>query len=292
MEIHKSFLKKVTETFGIVYQREMMIEECAELIIALKDYHELSAFGHNRNISMITSHVVRGNHVAHKINFGNKEVKRIWSNVIEEFVDVEIIMTEIKTALDEKEYKKVVNSKVVKDFKKFATEKYKFQDYMVSSKTDRLTMLGNTDIMTVKCCELIKAIQKVKRLEQKIGFVDDYKTKTNADAKKSTYNYMEKLACVEVMLNVMRCSIYKPFYNNSLNYKLARLKLRLADKIKENAKIKKPLGRPKTTTPNWDEFIKKNKSIGKVGKPLKGKGVRKKNHDPLDAPIKKRKYNK
>lgn len=289
MKIYKDFLKKVTETFGIVYQREMMIEECAELIIALDEYKQFSGFG---KISIITSHRLRDGIVVNKINFGNAEVKRIWSNVIEEFVDVEIILTEIKTALDEKEYNKVMNSKVVQDFKKFATEKYKFADYRVKSKEDRLTMIGNTNIITVKCCELIKAIQKVKRLEQKIGFVDDYKTKTNADAKKSNYNYMEKLACVEVMMNVMRCSIYTPFYNKSLKFKLTRLKKRLADKIKENAKIRKPLGRPKVVTQNWDDFIKKNKSIGKVGKPLKGKGVRKKNHDPLDAPIKKRKYNK
>ncbi len=283
--LDKKFLKKVTETFGIVYQREMMIEECGELIIAMLEYKELSGFGHLRNISMITSHVVRGQHVAHKINFGNKEVKRVWVNVIEEYVDVEIILTELKTAMDEKAYNKVMKSKVVQDFKKFATEKYRFQDYRVSSKTDRLTMLGNINIMTLKCCELIKAIQKVKRLEQKIGFVDDYKNKTNADAKKSTQNYMEKLACVEVMLNVMRCSIYTPFYKKSLKFKLSRLKKRLAEKIKENSKIRKPLGRPMAK--NWDEFIKKD------GKPLarkfKSNGINKKNSDPLQAPIKKRK---
>lgn len=252
--IDKNFLKKVTQTFGVVYQREMMIEECAELMIALKEYEEVGRHGRYENVSLITSHVVRGSHYCHKINFGNKTVKRIWMNVIEEYVDVEIILTELKTAMDEKAYNKVMKSKVVQDFKKFATEKYKFQDYRVKNKEDRLTMIGNTEMMELKCCELIKAIQKVKRLEQKIGFVDDYKNKTNADAKKSTYNYMEKLACVEVMLNVMRCSIYKPFYNNSLKFKLSRLKKRLADKIKENSKIRKPLGR--TIDKNWDSFIK------------------------------------
>lgn len=253
--LDKNFLKKVTQTFGVIYQREMMIEECAELIIALRDYNEHSSFDfRQRNVSMITSHVVRGKHVAHKINFGNKEVKRVWMNVVEEYVDVEIILTELKTALNQKEYNKVMKSKVVQDFKKFATEKYKFQDYRVRNVNDRLTMIGNTDMMTVKCCELIKAIQKVKRLEQKIGFVDDYKNKTNSDAKKSTQNYMEKLACVEVMLNVMRCSIYKPFYNKSIKFKLSRLKKRLADKIKENNEKNKFKGRPHAK--NWDSFIK------------------------------------
>jgi hypothetical protein len=261
--IDKKFLKKVTETFGIVYQREMMIEECSELIIAMADWEELSGFGRNRNISMITS-FGRRTHEGYKINFGNKEVKRVWLNFIEEYVDVEIILTELKTAIDENAYNKVMNSKVVQDFKKFATEKYSFQDYRVRSVNDRLTMLGNTEIMTIKCCELIKSIQKVKRLEQKIGFVDDYKNKTNADAKKSTNNYMEKLACVEVMLNVMRCSVYKPFYNKSLKYKITRLKKRLTDKIKENTKKVKPIGRPKAK--NWD--------------------------DPLNAPIKVRNYKK
>lgn len=283
--LDKKFLKKVTETFGIVYQREMMIEECAELMIALKEYEEVGRHGRYENVSFITSHVVHGSHYCHKINFGNKTVKRIWMNVIEEYVDVEIILTELKTAMDSKLYNKVMNSKVVQDFKKFATEKYKFQDYRVKSKEDRLTMIGNTEMMELKCCELIKAIQKVKRLEQKIGFVDDYKNKTNADAKKSTQNYMEKLACVEVMLNVMRCSIYTPFYKKSLKFKLTRLKKRLADKIKENSKLRKPLGRPMAK--NWDEFIKKD------GKPLakkfKSNGVNKKNSDPLQTPIKKRK---
>lgn len=276
--LDKNFLKKVTETFGVVYQREMMIEECAELIIALKEHRQVGGFD---RVSFITSHRLRNGIVVNKINFGNKTVKRVWSNVIEEYVDVEIILTELKTALNQKEYNKVMKSKVVQDFKKFATEKYKFQDYRVSSVNDRLTMIGNIDIMTVKCCELIKAIQKVKRLEQKIGFVDDYKNKTNSDAKKSTQNYMEKLACVEVMLNVMRCSIYTPFYNKSLKFKLSRLKKRLADKIKENNE-KNFRGRPQAK--NWDEFIK-----GSKNKP--SRKVNKKNTDPLNAPIKKRKYN-
>jgi hypothetical protein len=257
----KKFLSKVTQTFGVVYQREMMIEECAELIIAMADWKEISR---KDNISFIKQIRLPDGVIVPAINFGNKEVKRVWLNFIEEFVDVEIILTELKTALDSKLYNKVMNSKVVQDFKKFATKKYGFHNYRVSSVNDRLTMLGDTDTMTVKCCELIKAIQKVKRLEQKIGFVDDYKNKTNIDAKKSMNNYMEKLCYIEVMLNVMRCSVYKPFYNKSLKFKLTRLKKRLADKIKEKAKEYKPIGRPKAK--NWD--------------------------DPLNAPIKVRNYKK
>lgn len=249
--LDKNFLKKVTQTFGVVYQREMMIEECAELIIALKEHKQV---GRLDRVSFITNHRLRDGLVVNKINFGNRQVKRVWSNVIEEYVDVEIILTELKTALNQKEYNKVMKSKVVQDFKKIATEKYKFQDYRVRNVNDRLTMIGDIDMMELKCCELIKAIQKVKRLEQKIGFVDDYKNKTNSDAKKSTQNYMEKLACVEVMLNVMRCSIYKPFYNQSIKFKLSRLKKRLADKIKENNEKNKFKGRPHAK--NWDSFIK------------------------------------
>lgn len=276
--LDKKFLSKVTQTFGIQYQREMMIEECAELIIAMDEYKEV---GRNPKLHFTTSHVVRGEHAYSKINFGNKTVKRIWTNFIEEYVDVEIILTELKTALDEKLYNKIMNSKVVQDFKEYATKKYHFQDYSVSSPNDRLTMIGDTQMMTLKCCELIKAIQKVKRLEQKIGFVDDYKNKTNADAKKSTENYIEKLCCLEVILNVMRCSVYKPFYNKALKFKITRLRKRLADKIKENAKVRKPLGRPKLKTPNWDEFIKGKKPSRKVNK---------KNVDPFNTPIKKRNY--
>lgn len=244
--LDKKFLSKVTKTFGVVYQREMIIEECSEFIIAMQDINTVQGRG---------DYLIGKNGIG-IVNIKNEIVKNAVLNYAEEFVDVEIVLTELKTALDGKIYNKILKSKQVQGFKK-------------STQSNSEWMIR--DVMITKCCDLIKSIQKVKRLEQKIGFVDDYKNKSNADAKKSTNNYIEKLVYVEVILNLLRKSIDINFYNKSLKFKLARLKKRLADKEKENKKIRVPIGRPKSVSKNWDEHItiklKSNKRKNNVVKP-------------------------
>jgi len=197
--------KKVVSLFGFSNQREMMIEECSELIQAIQNYKQ--DLGELRVIKP------------------NLQQRKSIDNYVEELVDVEIVLSQLKCTIDEKIYNNLFY-------------KIPYNIKLVWSYFEK----GKREEMICECVKLIQAIQKVKREEKNynspsvnLGKDPNYFLyNKDKETKKIIETYFQCLVNIEIILIQLKKSVDKKQFTKHYNFKINRLKKRLNKKENEN----------------------------------------------------------